>query len=199
MRKRLTKPNIKRLQALIGDSNHVSVGRAATLIFTPPEGVGKAVNVHRPLLETSRYRMSLLTDDNADVRLISRLVRWAEERLKRDDIEVTRSVDFRRLAAGFFSKARLDKGRTRIQRLAASVASQRKFGAWSWIGTEPLDEGLGAVLKVAHPEEGRIDLVLELQPEIDRPLVGVSYRIDEEVSPELARPVVSQLMQALRR
>ena len=174
-------------------------GRAATLIFTPPEGVGKPVNVHRPLLETERYRMSLLCDSNADVRLISRLVRWASTMLERDDVAVTRAVDFKRLAAGFFTKARLDKGRSRIRRLATSVADQREFGQWSWVKTEPLEEGLGAVLRVAHPEGGSIDLVLELQPEADRPLIGVSYRLDESVTPESARPVVSELMQALRR
>ncbi|MDP6944814.1 MAG: radical SAM protein [Myxococcota bacterium] len=174
-------------------------GRAATLIFTPPEGVGKPVPVHPPILETDRYRMSLLTDKDSDVRLITRLVRWADELLVRADTAVTRPVDFKRLAAGFFAPARLQKGRSRIQRLAASVAQQKTFGDWTWVGTEPLEEGLGAVLRVAHPDGGSVDLVLELQPEADRPLVGVSYRLDEAVAPEEARPVVTELMQALRR
>ena len=60
-------------------------------------------------------------------------------------------------------------------------------------------EGLGAVLHVVHPAGGAVDLVLELQPEADRPLVGVSYRVGDDVADDRARPVVTELMQALRR
>jgi MoaA/NifB/PqqE/SkfB family radical SAM enzyme len=174
-------------------------GRRATLALTPPEGAGPAVQVHPPLIHTSHFRVSLTVDPGVDARDVVALVRWAEDRFAEGPgVTIREPVDLVRLIAGFFSPARLQKGQRRIERLAAAVAQQRRFGDWTHSQTRPLTDGLGAVLTVRGPDAAEVDLVLELQPEEDRPLVGVSYRLGAGATAERARPVVAELMQALR-
>ena len=174
-------------------------GHRATLVFTPPPGVGKDIVVHQPIFATSEYRLSLLCDAGIDVRDVIQLLRWAEERLSAEPaIEVEQTIDYARLVAGFFEPRRLQKGQRRLRRLADAVARQSTFANWRFDGIRPLDNGLGTVLGVVGPSDERVDLVLELQPDDDKPLVGVSYRLGEGVGAEMARPVLSELMQALR-
>ncbi|MGM0574581.1 MAG: radical SAM protein [Myxococcota bacterium] len=175
-------------------------GRLATLVFTPPEGVGRPVEAPRPLLVTGRYRMSLQLDPGMEPEPVAGLVAWAEARLASSPgIEIREPADIGRIVAALTSPDRLDQARSRILRLSRRVQQRRRFGSWRYEATRPLEGGLGAILELRGPAGGSVELVLEVQSDPDRPPVGVSYRLGPSTDAETARGVLSDVMGALRR
>ena len=174
-------------------------GHAATVIVTPPAGVGKHIAVHPPLLETDRCRISLLADDDSDVEALTELLSWVESGLlETDTIQVVRGLDRERLAAGFFTPARLAKGLRRLSRLVTSLRSS-SFGAECKVtGVNPLSVGIGRALSIEGPDGTALTLTLTLQADEARPLVAVGYHLPNEIEPEVARPMLQAVMATLR-
>lgn len=174
-------------------------GKRATLILSPPKGVGAPLEVHPPLLVTSHFRTSLLMDEGANIRDAVALVRWAEVELTRaHEVEVIEHVDFDRLMMGLMPPQRLRKGRTRILRLTESVRAKAPFANWELADVQALPAGRGNTLRIQGPAGSSADLILEIQVDVARPLVGVRYALGENTTDEEARPALQSMMDALR-
>jgi MoaA/NifB/PqqE/SkfB family radical SAM enzyme len=173
--------------------------RRATLVLTPPTGRGKVIDVHAPILETNHFRMSLFLDNGIRAAHVATLVQWAEGQLTaHDDVHVESAVDYDRLLMGLLSPERLRKGRSRVMRLTNTLRATGTFAEWNFQELQPLPAGRGVVVTVGKPDKGSIELVLEVQAEDDKPLVGVRYSLSEETKEEDALPAVRAMMAALR-
>jgi sulfatase maturation enzyme AslB (radical SAM superfamily) len=170
--------------------------RGATLVFEPadaPRPRGVAV------LASPRYRVALVRDRGVAPGSALALLSWARERLAQAPGAALTELEPASLAAaGLLARERLGRGRRRIARLVAAVARRGRFAGWDLVGTLAADQGVGAVLTIAGADGGRVELVLELQADPARPLVGVRYRLAEGTCPDAARPVIGALMDALR-
>ena len=173
--------------------------RRATLVLTPPAGRGKPIDVHPPILRTDRFQMSLFLDAGIRPSHTVALVQWAEEHLtSHEGVTVDEDIDYDRLVMGLVSPDRLKKGRARVVRLANLLKAKGSFGEWTFEGVRPLPAGRGLAVTIGHRGEGSVELALELQPEEDKPLVGVRYSLSEETNQDAALPAVQAMMAALR-
>ena len=166
--------------------------RAVVLVV--PAGTGQS-----PVFATTEYDIGLRVDGGVATQQIAELVSWAQAKLATcDGVEVTQPLDISKLMLGLITPERLAKGRSRLRRLARAIERQGSFGQWHHTTTRPLTDGLGTVLTVSGPDEALLDLELRIQPEPDRPLVGVSYRLSEATGLDAARPVVQEIFRTLR-
>ena len=173
--------------------------RRATLVLTPPVGRGKAIDVHPPILRTNHFQMSLFLDDGIPTADTAELIRWAERELtSHEAVDAHESVDYERLLWGLVSPERLRRGRARVVRLANTLKSRGPFGSWFFEGSRPLPGGRGLAVTIAHEKSGSLELVLELQPDDTKPLVGVRYSFSDDVEESEALPAVQAVLAALR-
>ncbi len=173
--------------------------RRATLVFTPPPGVGSHVEAPSPIWTTDRFSGAVQVGEGVDGRDVAGLVGWAERTLDAgSDLTWDLRADLPRLVAGFMTPERLGRARRRLLRLVGRVENGGDFARWRHEATRPMSTGLGAVLTLTGPDGVGADLELEIQPGEDRPLVAVSYCLAPGTAPEQAREGLGAVMEALR-
>jgi MoaA/NifB/PqqE/SkfB family radical SAM enzyme len=174
-------------------------GRRATLVITPPEGQGKTIEIHAPLMETNHFRVSLLLDDGIAPEAVESLMAWAVEHLSSHwTVEITRPTDWDRLRVSLLPAAELQRVQAKLARLIARIQRHGDFGEHTCTSIRPADVGFGSVLEFGGDEGTLVSVILSVELDGDRPRVGVRYELADGTQPAVARPLLTDVMTALR-
>lgn len=174
-------------------------GRRATIIITPPLGKGKDVPVHAPLMVTNRFRVTLLLDEGVAPADVESLMTWAAEHLaSHRTVEVTEEPDWVRLRVGLLPSEELQRFQGKIARLIGRIQRQGDFAGCACTSIRPATRGFGSVLEFGGERGPVVSVALRVEVEDDRPRLGVSYELAGDTEPDVARPVLTDVMAALR-
>ena len=174
-------------------------GRRATIIITPPAGQGKDVQVHAPLMVTNRFRVSLLLDEGVEPVAVEALMVWAAEHLgSHRTVEVTEAPDWVRLRVGLLPREELQRLQAKIARLIGRIQRHGDFAGCSCTSIRPATRGFGSVLEFGGEGGPVVTVSLSVELDGEKPRLGVSYDLAHGAEPDLARPVLTDVMAALR-
>lgn len=173
----------------------------ATLVLTPPEGRGPAVEAPPAVYRSDRLQVGLLLAPGLEADRVLALVGWLVDGLERALPAMRVDADaphWGPMVVGMLMPPeRVRRARARMARLLGRLRG-RVFGGWREVERVMLAPRWGARLVFASDDEaGRLLVDLVVQPEVGRPLVSVSYEL-AGIAPEAARGPLGGILSALR-
>lgn len=176
-----------------------SAGGGATVFIAPPLGVGRPQQLPQAILATDRYRVALGVEGWFPAEDLTALTEWLADTLaSARGVIVTSPLDAAVVAAARGEDPVLSRSRARLMRLVRAVQRKARFGGWRYSGTKAREDGTGVDISVVGPEGMGVVLGIGISATDGRSRVDAEFSLAEGTPPNVARPVVEDLVATLK-
>jgi len=103
-----------------------------------------------------------------------------------------------RLRVGLLPPEELQRVQAKIARLIGRIQRHGDFAGYGCTSIRPAPRGFGSVLEFGGVAGPVVSVALSVELDGKRPRLGVSYDLADGTEPDVARPVLTDVMAALR-